>query len=175
MHTKAHALARDVRAYRTRFQDLPRVGLHQAGTRGRKRVPRNFQFMKKNINVSRRVGTFHWGRRKKRRETRVRRTCRILFFAGPIRNAIWTTRRPVPLARLLRQAACPRAEVRDVRGVLRSIEKDKKKSYAYMDDALGASDYARRNNRRWTMDGRGAPRTRFYLSVLRAQRRSVCS
>jgi hypothetical protein len=147
VHTNAHALARDVRAYRTRFQDLPRVGLHQVETRGRKRVPRNFPFMRKKGNVSRRVGTFHRGRREKRRETRVRRTCRILFFAGPIRNAIWSTRRPVRLARLLRQAACPRAEVRDVRGVLRPVVKDKKKSYAYMDNALGACDYARRNSR----------------------------
>jgi hypothetical protein len=45
-HTKAHVLARDVQAYRTRSQDLLRVGQHQVGTTGRKRVPRNFPLKK---------------------------------------------------------------------------------------------------------------------------------
>jgi hypothetical protein len=59
-HTKVHVLAQDVQAYRTQSQDLLRVGQHQVGTTGLKRVPRNFPFInicKKN-NVSRRVGSF---------------------------------------------------------------------------------------------------------------------
>ena len=75
-HTKAHVLARGVRAYRTRSQDLLRVGQRQVGTTGRKREPRNFPFGKIKINVSRCVGDARRGERKQGE-----RTCRILFFA----------------------------------------------------------------------------------------------
>ena len=74
-HTKAHVL-RGVRAYRTRSQDLLRVGQRQVGTTGRKREPRNFPFGKIKINVSRCVGDARRGERKQGE-----RTCRILFFA----------------------------------------------------------------------------------------------
>jgi len=84
-HTKAHVLARDVHAYRTRSQDLLRVGQHQVVTMGRKRAPRNFSIHIKKIMIITSVGAAWRRSRRKRGEEREKtkreRTCGRLFFA----------------------------------------------------------------------------------------------
>ena len=79
-HTKAHVLARDVRAYRTRSQDLLRVGQHQVETTGPKRVPRNFPFV---FKKKKSVGAWGGSRIGYARGERNKASALVEYFSSP--------------------------------------------------------------------------------------------
>jgi len=75
-HVQAHrgvrVPTRDVRAYRTRSQDPPRVGPRQAGVTSRKRAPKSFYELRKIVSrvLGSRFAPVAWWRGKSKRKWR---------------------------------------------------------------------------------------------------------